>query len=219
MHQHAALTAMAWVVSRAEQDAFAVDSHLKLAAAQHRGFFDDLVVPHRGLGRDNNVRPDTTVERLAALPPVAGTDPRAGLIADTSAPLSDGASVVLLASDAWASSRGLPVLAYLTWCRTAAVGCVHGAEGLLTAPAYAVAAMLSRAGLTLPDFALNEINEAYAFQVLATLEAWEDSTFCAERLGCADTWQGRRLGRRLVGQSRTTRVAPVLRIHRMAPLS
>ena len=186
MHQHAALTAIRWQISRGEQDAFAAGSHRKLAAAYARGFFDGLTTPYLGLNRDNNLRPDTTVTRLGALAPVAGTDPAAGLTAGNSAPLSDGASVVLLASEEWAAARGLPVLAHLTGCQTAAVDYVHGAEGLLMAPAYAVAALLDRAKLTLQDFDFYEINEAYAAQVLSTLTAWNDEQFCADRLGRAE---------------------------------
>ena len=187
MHQHAARTAMQWRISRVEQNAFAVASHHKLAAAHARRFFDRLTSPYLGLERDNNLRADTTVERLSQLPPVAGTDPAAGLTAGNSAPLSDGASVVLLASEEWAAQRGLPVLAYLIGAQTAAVDYVHGAEGLLMAPTYAVPALLDRVKLTLQDFDVYEINEAYAAQVLCTLKAWCDEDFCIHRLGRAET--------------------------------
>ena len=183
MGEHTALTAVEWQVSREAQDELAVQSHHRAAAAYERGFFDDLVTPYLGLERDNNLRPDTSVERLARLKPVFGRGETATMTAGNSTPLTDGASVVLLASEEWAAARDLPVLAYLTWSQTAAVDYVHGDEGLLMAPAYAVPAMLDRAGLTLQDFDFYEIHEAFAAQVLATLKAWEDPIFCAKRLG------------------------------------
>ncbi|MFC5997231.1 acetyl-CoA C-acetyltransferase [Quadrisphaera sp. GCM10027208] len=183
MGEHTALTAVEWQVSREAQDELAVQSHHRAAAAYERGFFDDLVTPYLGLERDNNLRPDTSLERLARLKPVFGRGETATMTAGNSTPLTDGASVVLLASEEWAAARDLPVLAYLTWAQTAAVDYVHGDEGLLMAPAYAVPAMLDRAGLTLQDFDFYEIHEAFAAQVLATLKAWEDPIFCAKRLG------------------------------------
>lgn len=186
MHEHAARTAVRWRIGRAEQDAFAASSHQKVAAAYRRGYFTDLVVPYAGLDRDNNVRVETSTATLAELPPVTGTEPEAGLTAGNSAPLSDGASVVLLASEGWAAERGLPVLAHLIACRTTAVDYAQGDEGLLMAPAYAVPALLGRTGLVLQDFDVYELNEAYAAQVLATLSAWSDPDFCATRLGRAE---------------------------------
>jgi acetyl-CoA C-acetyltransferase len=183
MGEHAALTAAEWGIGRAEQDELALRSHRNLAAAYDRGFFDDLVTPYLGLTRDQNLRPDTTPEKLAALAPVFGRGPDATMTAGNSTPLTDGASTVLLASEEWAAARRLPVQAYLTGCETAAVDFVHGGDGLLMAPTYAVPRMLARAGLTLGDFDLYEIHEAFASQVLATLRAWEDPTYCKERLG------------------------------------
>ncbi|KWX05671.1 acetyl-CoA acetyltransferase [Carbonactinospora thermoautotrophica] len=183
MGEHAAITAQAWGITREEQDELAVASHRKLAAAYERGFFEDLMTPYLGLTRDQNLRPDTSVEKLAKLKPVFGEGPHATMTAGNSTPLSDGASTVLLASEEWARERGLPVLAYFSDCETAAVDFVHGGEGLLMAPVYAVPRLLRRAGLTLRDFDFYEIHEAFAAQVLATLKAWEDPTFCAERLG------------------------------------
>ena len=183
MGEHAALTAVEWQVGRAEQDELAAASHRNLAAAYDRGFFDDLVTPYLGLERDNTLRPDTSVEKLGTLRTVFGTGATATMTAGNSTPLTDGASVVLLASEEWAAAHDLPVLAYLTWTQTAAVDYVHGGEGLLMAPTYAVSRMLERAGLTLQDFDLYEIHEAFASQVLATLRAWEDPVFCAKRLG------------------------------------
>ena len=179
MGEHAALTAARWQVSRADQDELAAASHHNLAAAYERGFFDDLVTPYLGLTRDQNLRPDSSVDKLATLKPVYGETMTAG----NSTPLSDGASAVLLASDEWAAARRLPVLAHLVEYETAAVDYVHGGEGLLMAPAYAVPRMLARAGLTLQDFDLYELHEAFASQVLATLAAWEDPAFCKEKLG------------------------------------
>jgi acetyl-CoA C-acetyltransferase len=183
MGEHAALTALEWQIGREEQDELAAASHQRLAAAYDAGFFDDQITPFRGLERDNNLRPDSSVEKLAKLKPVFGRGEAATMTAGNSTPLTDGASAVLLASEDWAAERALPVLAYLTAYETAAVVYVHGAEGLLMAPAYAVARMLQREGLSLQDFDFYEIHEAFASQVLSTLKAWEDPIFCKERLG------------------------------------
>ena len=183
MGDHAALTALEWQVGREEQDELAATSHQRLAAAYDAGFLDDQVTPFRGVERDQNLRPDSSVEKLAKLKPVFGKGEAATMTAGNSTPLTDGASVVLLASEEWAKERGLPVLAYLTAYETAAVDYVHGGEGLLMAPAYAMARMLEREGLTLQDFDFYEIHEAFASQVLSTLKAWEDPVFCKERLG------------------------------------
>jgi len=182
MGEHAAITALRWNVDRESQDALALASHQRLAAAYDRGFFDDLVTPYLGLTRDQNLRADTTAEKLAGLKPVFGTD-GATMTAGNSSPLTDGASTVLLASEEWAQAHSLPVLAYFADCATAAVDFVHGDEGLLMAPAYAVPRMLARRGLTLQDFDYYEIHEAFASQVLATLAAWESPEFGKERLG------------------------------------
>ena len=179
MGEHAALTAAAWEIDRSPQDELAALSHQNLAAAYERGFFSDLMTPYLGLSRDQNLRPSSSVERLATLKPVFGETMTAG----NSTPLTDGASTVLLASEEKAASLGLPVLAYFAGCETAAVDFVHGEEVLLMAPAYAVPRMLARAGLTLQDFDFYEIHEAFASQVLATLKAWEDPVFCKEKLG------------------------------------
>ncbi|TWE14063.1 acetyl-CoA C-acetyltransferase [Prauserella muralis] len=182
MGEHASLTAGTWDIGRAEQDELTATSHQRLAAAYDRGFFDDLVTPYLGLTRDQNLRPDSSAEKLGKLKPVFG-GPEGTMTAGNSTPLSDGASTVLLASEDWAKKHNLPVLAYLTtFSQTAAVDYVHGEEGLLMAPAYAVPRMLARAGLSLQDFDFYEIHEAFASQVLATLKAWEDPTFAKERL-------------------------------------
>ena len=185
MGEHAAVTAAEWQVGRAEQDELAAASHRNLAAAYQRGFFDDLLTPYLGLTRDQNLRPDASPESLAKLKPVFGTslDAPATMTAGNSTPLTDGASAVLLASDEWAAARGLPVLAHVVDAETAAVDHVHGAEGLLMAPAYAVPRLLERNGLTLQDFDFYEVHEAFASTVLATLAAWEEPRFCKERLG------------------------------------
>ncbi len=183
MGEHAAITAQAWGITREEQDELAAASHRKLAAAYERGFFDDLMTPYLGLTRDQNLRPDSSVDKLAKLKPVFGKGPHATMTAGNSTPLTDGAATVLLASEEWARERGLPVFAYFSDCETAAVDFVHGGEGLLMAPVYAVPRLLRRAGLTLGDFDFYEIHEAFAAQVLATLRAWEDPVFCKERLG------------------------------------
>ncbi|MEO7625946.1 MAG: acetyl-CoA C-acetyltransferase [Nocardioides sp.] len=183
MGEHAALTALEWRITREAQDELAASSHQKMAAAYDRGFFDDQITPFRGVERDNNLRADSNVEKLATLKPVFGKGEAATMTAGNSTPLSDGASAVLLSSDDWAKEHQLPVLAYLTEYETAAVDYVNGHEGLLMAPAYAVPRMLARAGLTLQDFDFYEIHEAFASQVLSTLAAWEDPVFCKERLG------------------------------------
>ncbi|MFE0133561.1 acetyl-CoA C-acetyltransferase [Streptomyces sp. NPDC059037] len=179
MGEHAAVTAQAWGVSRAAQDELAAASHQRLAAAYERGFLEGLVVPFRGLERDQNLRPGSTAEKLAALRPVFGVKgANPTMTAGNSTPLTDGAAVALLASEEWAGERGLDPLAYLTACETAAVDfvggdVVGGEDGLLMAPAYAVPRMLERVGLGLADFDFVEIHEAFASQVLATLAAWE----------------------------------------------
>lgn len=182
MGEHAAVTAREWDLTREEQDELAVQSHRRLAAAYDGGFLDDLVVPFLGLERDQNLRPDSTTEKLAKLKPVFG-GPDGTMTAGNSTPLSDGASAVLLASEDWAAAHDLPVQAYITAAQTAAVDYVHKREGLLMAPTYAVPKMLARAGLTLQDFDYYEIHEAFASQVLCTLKAWEDPAYCRERLG------------------------------------
>ncbi len=181
MGEHAALTAKIWEITREAQDELAASSHQKLAAAYDRGFFDDLVTPFLKLARDQNLRPDSTAEKLAKLKPAFG-GPDGTMTAGNSTPLTDGASTVLLATDEWAKAHKLPVLAYLTFSQTAAVDYIHGEEGLLMAPAYAVPRMLARAGLSLQDFDFYEIHEAFASQVLATLKAWEDPAFAKEKL-------------------------------------
>jgi acetyl-CoA C-acetyltransferase len=183
MGESAALTALEWDIGREEQDELAVASHKNLAAAYDRGFLDDLVTPFLGLERDQNLRPDSSVEKLSKLKPVFGKGEAATMTAANSTPLTDGASAVLLCSEDYAASRGWEPLAFLTDYETAAVDYVHGGEGLLMAPAYAMPRMLERAGLTLQDFDYYEIHEAFASQVLATLKAWDDPIFCKERLG------------------------------------
>jgi acetyl-CoA C-acetyltransferase len=183
MGEHTARMALDWGVTREEQDDLAARSHLRLAAAYDRGFFDDLVSPYLGLERDQNLRPDSSPEKLAKLKPVFGArDGDGTMTAGNSTPLSDGASAVLLASEDWARERGLEVLAYVTQAQTAAVDHVHRGDGLLMAPAFAMPRMLDRAGIGLEDFDLYEIHEAFAAQVLCTLKAWADPVFCRERL-------------------------------------
>ena len=182
MGQHCELMAQAWNIPRVEQDELALHSHQALTAAYHAGWEDDLLTPFLGLSRDNNLRADLTLEKLAALKPVFERSAKGTLTAGNSTPLTDGASTVLLGSEEWAKERGLPVLAYLRDGETAAVDFVHGAEGLLMAPVYAVPRLLARNGLTLQDFDYYEIHEAFAAQVLCTLKAWEDAAYCKSRL-------------------------------------
>jgi len=183
MGDHQALTALEWQISREAQDELAASSHQKLAASYDAGWQDDLITPFRGVERDTNLRADSTAEKLGKLKPVFGRGEAATMTAGNSTPLTDGASVVLLASEEWAKEKGLPVLAFLTGYETAAVDYVHGGEGLLMAPAYAMPRMLEREGHAFGDFDFYEIHEAFASQVLSTLAAWEDPVFCKERLG------------------------------------
>jgi acetyl-CoA C-acetyltransferase len=182
MGEHAAIMANEWGISREAQDELAVASHHHLAAAYDSGFESDLVTPFLGLERDQNLRPDSSLEKLAKLKPVFG-GPDGTMTAGNSTPLSDGSSAVLLASEEWAAEHGIPVQAYFTEAQTAAVDHVHKREGLLMAPAYAMPRMLARAGRSLQEFDLYEIHEAFASQVLCTLKAWEDLDWCRERLG------------------------------------
>jgi acetyl-CoA C-acetyltransferase len=182
MGEHTALMAREWGIGREEQDELAVRSHRNLAAAYDDGFLDDLVTPFLGLERDQNLRPNSSVEKLATLRPVFGGQDGT-MTAGNSTPLSDGASAVLLATEAWAAEHEIGVQAYFTGAQTAGVDYVGKHEGLLMAPAYAMPTMLARAELRLQDFDFYEIHEAFAAQVLCTLRAWEDPVFCRERLG------------------------------------
>jgi acetyl-CoA C-acetyltransferase len=186
MGQHAEEMAREWSVSRREQDELALASHRNAAAAWEAGFFEGLVVPFSGLKKDNNVRADTSLEKLASLKTAFDRSEKATLTAGNSSPLTDGAACVLLGSEEWARARGIPVMAYLTFYESAAVDFVGMAgekEGMLMAPAYAVARMLERAKLALQDFDVYEIHEAFAAQVLCTLKAWESDAWCRRRLG------------------------------------
>jgi acetyl-CoA C-acetyltransferase len=184
MGDHMAITAKRWGVGREAQDDLALASHHNLAQAYEDGFFDDLMTSFLGLTRDQNLRADSSMDKLRSLKPVFGKgEEGATLTAGNSTPLTDGASTVLLASEEWAAARGLPVKAYFVDAETAAVDYVYGDEGLLMAPAYAVPRLLARTGLTLQDFDYYEIHEAFAATVLSTLAAWEDEDFCRDRLG------------------------------------
>ena len=183
MGDHCELMAKEWKIDRAAQDQLALDSHHKLAAAYDAGFFDELVVPFRGLKRDGFLRADSSMDKLASLKPAFDKSSGQGtLTAGNSTGLSDGAAAVLLGSEAWAALRGLTIQAYLLDAEVAAVDYVHG-EGLLMAPTVAVPRMLARHGLSLQDFDYYEIHEAFAAQVLCTLRAWESADYCRQRLG------------------------------------
>ena len=187
MGEHQALTTAQWGIEREAQDELALASHKNLAAAYDAGFLDDLVTGYRGLARDQNLRPDSTLEKLGTLKPVFGVkSPQVAeptMTAGNSTPLSDGASSVLLGSAVWAAEHGLTPLARVVDARSAAVDFAHGDEGLLMAPAYAVPELLDANGLALQDLDLYEIHEAFASTVLTTLKAWESEEFCRERLG------------------------------------
>lgn len=185
MGEHQALTTSQWKVTREAQDELALNSHRNLAAAYEAGFFDDLITPYRGLTRDGNLRPDTSLDKLAGLKPVFGKNlgADATMTAGNSTPLTDGASTVLLASEEWADARDLPKLAAVVDAEAAAVDFVHGKDGLLMAPVFAVPRLLARQGLTLADIDFFEIHEAFASTVLSMLAAWEDEDFGRTRLG------------------------------------
>ncbi len=183
MGDHMAITAAEWGITREAQDELTVKSHQNLAAAYDRGFFDDLVTPYLGLTKDQNMRPDSSIEKLAKLKPVFGKGEGATMTAGNSTPLTDGASAVLLGSADWAAAHNLTPLARFVDAETAAVDYVHGAEGLLMAPPYAIARLLQRNNLTLQDFDYYEIHEAFASTVLCHLAAMESAEFCKEKLG------------------------------------
>ena len=182
MGESTELMVKTWGITRAEQDQLALESHRKATAAYARGFYKDLVRDYLGVSQDNNIRGDTSLEKLAKLKPVFDTSGAGTLTAGNSTPMTDGASAVLLGSEAWARERNLPVLAYLTYGKVAAVDYIEKKEGLLMAPAYAVPRMLNDAQLGLEDFDFYEIHEAFAGQVLCTLKAWADPVFCRDKL-------------------------------------
>jgi len=182
MGQHCERMAREWKIPREEQDRLAMESHQKAARAYDDGVFDDLVTPWGGVSRDNNIRGDSTMEKLGSLRTVFSKSPDATLTAGNSTPLTDGAAAVLLASEEWAESNDLPIQAYITASRTSAVDFIND-EGLLMAPTVAVSEMLQKAGLALQDFDYFEIHEAFAAQVLCTLAAWESEDYCRDRLG------------------------------------
>lgn len=182
MGQSAEITAKEWDIPREHQDQLALSSHMKAAAAFDAGWYDDLVVPYMDCEEDNNIRRDTTFEKLSSLKPVFDRSEEGTMTAGNSTPLTDGAAAILLASEEWARQKNLPISAYLTFTQTAAVNFVND-EGLLMAPAYAVSEMLKAAKLTLQDFDFYEIHEAFASQTIATLKAWQSEKFCRDRLG------------------------------------
>lgn len=182
MGESAEITAKLFAVEREHQDQLALASHMKAAAAYDAGFYADLVVPYMGVEEDNNIRRDSTIEKLAALKPVFDKGEGGTMTAGNSTPLTDGAAAVLLTSEEWAQQKRLPVTAYLTFCKVAAVNFI-GDEGLLMAPVYAVSDMLKEANLTLQDFDFYEIHEAFAAQTIATLMAWQSEEFCLDKLG------------------------------------
>src|ERR1700761_3720712 len=186
MGEHTELMVKSWGITRAEQDQLALESHQKAAAAYTQGFYKDLVIEYLGLTQDNNIRTDTTLEKLGALRPSFDFSGAGTLTAGNSTPMTDGASAVLLASEEWARERNLPVLAYLSYGKVAAVDYIEKKEGLLMAPAYAVPRMLADAKLKLQDFDFYEIHEAFAGQVLCTLKAWTDPAYCRDKLGLPD---------------------------------
>jgi len=182
MGESTELMVKTWGITRAEQDQLALESHQKAAAAYAQGFYKDLVIEYLGLSQDNNIRSDTSLEQLAKLRPVFDLSRAGTLTAGNSTPMTDGASAVLLATEAWARERNLPVLAFLSYGKVAAVDYMEKKEGLLMAPAYAVPRMLSDAKLALQDFDFYEIHEAFAGQVLCTLKAWTDPAYCRDKL-------------------------------------
>jgi len=186
MGEHTELMVKTWGITRTEQDQLALDSHKNAAAAYAAGFYSDLVTSYLGLSQDNNIRSDTSLEKLAKLRPSFDLSSAGTLTAGNSTPMTDGASAVLLCSEAWARERNLPVLAFLSFSKVAAVDFVEKKEGLLMAPAYAVPRMLADANLKLQDFDFYEIHEAFAGQVLCTLKAWTDPEYCRDKLRLPD---------------------------------
>ena len=182
MGESTEITAKQWNVQREHQDQLALSSHIKAAGAYDAGWYDDLVVPFEGAEEDNNIRRDTTFEKLSALKPVFDRSGEGTMTAGNSTPLTDGAAAVCLASEDWARTKNLPVMAYLTFAKASAVNFIDS-EGLLMAPAYAVSDMLKQANLTLQDFDFYEVHEAFAAQTIATLKAWQSEDFCRTRLG------------------------------------
>jgi acetyl-CoA C-acetyltransferase len=182
MGESTELTAKEWDVQREHQDQLALASHMKAAAAYDEGFYEDLVIPFNDVEEDNNIRRNTTFEKLSALKPVFDRSGEGTLTAGNSTPLTDGAAAILLASEDWARKKNLPILAYLTFVKVAAVDFIDD-EGLLMAPAYAVSDMLKQANLRLQDFDFYEIHEAFAAQTIATLKAWQSEKFCRDKLG------------------------------------
>lgn len=182
MGQHCELMAREWRIGRQDQDRFAFESHKKGAEAYRSGYMDDLIVPTAGVFRDNNLREDISLDKLALLKTAFDKSDKGTLTAANSTPMTDGAACVLLASEEWAAKRGLAIQSYLTYAQTAANDFVAG-EGLLMAPTIAVSKILDRAHLALQDFDYYEIHEAFAAQVLATLKAWEDPEYCKTHLG------------------------------------
>lgn len=182
MGESTEITAKQWNVQREHQDQLALSSHIKAAGAYDAGWYDDLVVPYEGAEEDNNIRRDTTFEKLSALKPVFDRSGEGTMTAGNSTPLTDGAAAVCLASDDWARTKNLPIMAYLTFAKASAVNFIDS-EGLLMAPAYAVSDMLKQANLTLQDFDFYEVHEAFAAQTIATLKAWQSEDFCRTKLG------------------------------------
>jgi acetyl-CoA C-acetyltransferase len=183
MGESTELMVKTWGITRAEQDQLALESHQKATAAYASGFYKDLVIEYLGVTRDDNIRSDTSLDKLSKLKPVFDPSGAGTLTAGNSTPMTDGASAVLLASETWAHERNLPVLAYLSYGKVAAVDYIDKKEGLLMAPAYAVPRMLADAQLALQEFDFYEIHEAFAGQVLCTLKAWADPVFCRDKLG------------------------------------
>ncbi|RAJ87967.1 acetyl-CoA C-acetyltransferase [Chitinophaga dinghuensis] len=181
MGQHTELMVKEWGITREAQDELAYHSHMNAEKAYQAGFFKDLVFPFKGVVKDAIIRPDTTPDKLAKLKPAFDLTGKGSLTAGNSTLYSDGAAAVLLATESYAQSRNWPILAYLEDAESAAVDYVHG-EGLLMAPTYAVARLLKRNNLSLQDFDLYEIHEAFCGQVLCTLKAWEDPAYC-KKLG------------------------------------
>ncbi len=182
MGQSTELTAKEWDVQREHQDQLALASHMKAAAAYDEGFYDDLVIPFEDVEEDNNIRRDTTFEKLSTLKPAFDRSEDGTMTAGNSTPLTDGAAAVMFATEDWARKKNLPILAYLTFVKAAAVDFINS-DGLLMAPAYAVSDMLKQANLQLQDFDFYEIHEAFAAQTIATLKAWQSEKFCRDKLG------------------------------------
>ncbi|MFQ6023958.1 MAG: acetyl-CoA C-acyltransferase [Acidiferrobacterales bacterium] len=170
MGEHTELMVKEWRVSREEQDEFAYRSHMKAHAATEDGRLKAEIHPLDGIDHDPLIRSDTTVEKLAKLPPAFDRSPSGTITAGNSSPLTDGAASVLLMSEERARQDGRQPLAFIKAFQY--VG-IDPKDGLLMGPGIAVPRLLRKAGLTLAEIDIIEMHEAFAGQIACNLRAWE----------------------------------------------